>query len=86
MSANAAPTDGQEPNDQTIVDVFEDHSKRGLSTGDVVAALPFERDAVYDKLIELDGEGVLDRERVPAWETLWWLADVPDGLEGGSAR
>ena len=36
MSANAAPMDGPEPSAVTIVEVFEDHPDRGLSTADVV--------------------------------------------------
>jgi hypothetical protein len=78
--------DGPEPSAVTIVEVFEDHPDRGLSTADVVAALPFDREAVYSKLLELAGEGVLDRNRVPGWETIWWLVDAPDGLERTDSR
>ncbi|MFT4890690.1 MAG: hypothetical protein ACI9YT_001608 [Halobacteriales archaeon] len=86
MSANAAPRNGPEPSDGTIVEVFQNHSERGLSTADVVAALPFDRDTVYEKLVVLAGQGVLDRERVPGWETIWWLADAPEGLDGDGTR
>jgi hypothetical protein len=86
MSANAAPMDGPEPSAGTIVKVFEEHSERGLSTADVVAALPYNRETVYEKLLELAGEGVLDRNRVPGWETIWWITDAPDGLEGNGPR
>jgi len=86
MSANAAPMDGPEPTAGTIVEVFEEHSERGLSTADVVSALPFDRETIYSKLLELAGEGVLDRERVPGWETIWWLADAPDALDGRDSR
>jgi len=86
MSANAAPSDGPGPSAGTVIEVFEEHPERGLATADVVSALPFDRDAVYEKLLELAGEGVLDRERVPGWETIWWVADAPDGLEKGEPR
>lgn len=86
MSANAAPMDGPEPSTGTIVDVFEDHPERGLSTADVVAALPYDRETVYAKLIEMAGEGLLGRNRVPGWETIWWLVDAPDGLERNEPR
>lgn len=86
MSANAAPMDGPEPSVGRIVEVFENHPERGLSTGDVVAALPYDRETVYEKLLELAGEGVLGRNRVPGWETIWWVVDAPDGLEGIDPR
>ncbi|MFQ3292962.1 MAG: hypothetical protein ACI9PP_000159 [Halobacteriales archaeon] len=86
MSANAAPQTGPEPHAGRIVEVFEGHSKRGLSTGEVVSALQFDRDTVYTKLLELTGKGILDRERVPGWETIWWVTDAPEGLDSEHSR
>jgi hypothetical protein len=84
MSTDAAPDPGSDLSDGTIVAVFEDHHERGLSTNDVVSALPFDREVVYERLLELAGEGVVARERVPGWETIWWLVDAPDGLDAAS--
>lgn len=80
MSTDVSTPQDRAVSDREIVEVFESTESRGLSTESIADSLELDHETAYSRLLSLAGEGVLSNERVPGWETIWWLADRPDSM------
>lgn len=59
--------------DDEILEVFQDTSDPVLTASEVASQLPLSRRGIYDRLQNLEDEGVLESKKVGGRTTVWWL-------------
>ena len=61
--------------DEEILDVFQSTSDPVLSTAEVAESLPIERRSVFNRLQQLEEDGLLKSKEIGGRNRVWWVSD-----------
>ena len=61
--------------DEEILDVFWSTSDPVLSTAEVAESLPIERRSVFNRLQQLEEDGLLESKEIGGRNRVWWVSD-----------
>lgn len=60
---------------EEILDVFRSTSDPVLSTAEVAEPLPIERRSVFNRLQQLEENGLLESKEIGGRNRVWWVSD-----------
>ncbi|PSQ34153.1 hypothetical protein BRD08_10450 [Halobacteriales archaeon SW_10_66_29] len=61
--------------DEEILDVFQSTSDPVLSTAEVAESLPIERRSIFNRLQQLEEDGLLESKEIGGRNRVWWVSD-----------
>ena len=61
--------------DEEILDVFRATDDPVLSTAEVAESLPIERRSVFNRLQQLEEDGLLESKEIGGRNRVWWVSD-----------
>jgi predicted ArsR family transcriptional regulator len=67
--------------DNEILAVFRESGDPVLTATEAAGNLPLSRRGVYDRLRELESEGILESKKVGGRTTVWWYPGYTDTPE-----
>ncbi len=59
--------------DEEILKIFRQSADPVLTASEVATEIPIKRRSVYDRLVQLEEEGLLESKKVGGRTTVWWL-------------
>lgn len=74
MTENSKPGPKPTVTDEEILTLFRESGDPVLSTAEVAEELPLARRSVYDRLISLRKEGILESKEIGGRNTVWWIS------------
>lgn len=74
MGENSTPGPKPSVTDKEILEVFRETGDPALSTAEVAEQIPLERRSVYNRLVSLRDEGLLDSKKIGGRNSIWWLS------------
>jgi len=75
MGENSKPGPKPSVTDDEILELFQHTDDPVLSTAEVAEQITLERRSVYDRLVALREDGLIDSKQIGGRNTVWWISD-----------